>query len=157
MRIWVLLLLNLFAWSAGADDRALAFSGKGENGKIIHFDPGRLERPAILLFWVTWCPYCKALMPHIQKVYEAAGSSRLDVYAIDFEEDGDPVAELKKRKQTFTLVLEGNAIAGKYAVIGTPALFLVDRQGRIVYRRNGGDAPKKVEQALREHLGLATR
>jgi hypothetical protein len=30
---------------------------------------------------------------------------KLDVYAIDFkDEDGDPVAELRERKQTFTFV-----------------------------------------------------
>ena len=93
-------------------------------------------------------------MPHVQAVYDAAGKARLDVYAIDINDDGDPVAELKERRQTFTLVREGDAIAAHYGIKGTPGLLLIDKQGNVVYRRIGGDAPEAVESILRERLGL---
>ena len=140
---------------APAAERAVAWEGKGLDGKTIHFDPQKLQRPAILLFWATWCPYCEALMPYLQRVSDAAGARRLDVYAIDIKDDGDPALALRKRRQTFTLVREGDAIAALYGVNGTPGLFLVDRHGEIIYRRVGGDAPEKVETVLREKLGLA--
>ena len=134
---------------------ALAWQGKGADGKELRFDPQHMQRPAILFFWATWCPYCEALMPYVQKVADAAGKDKLDVYAIDFkDEDGDPVAELRERKQTFTLVRDGDPIAALYGVKGTPGLFLVDVKGDIVYKRISGDAPEKVEVALREKLGL---
>lgn len=148
------LLLTSFASAVWAQDRAIAWDGKGVDGKPIHFDPARLERPAVLLFWATWCPYCEALMPYLQKVYDAAGKTHLDVYAIDIKEDGDPIATLKERKLTFTLVRDGDPIADLYHVKGTPGLFLVDAKGNIVYKRTGGDAPEKVEAALREKLQL---
>ncbi len=53
------------------------------------------------------------------------------------------------------LVRDGDAIAAQYGVKGTPGLFLVDTKGAIVYKRTGGDAPEKVESALRAKLGLA--
>lgn len=149
----LLTLAALFARPALAD-QALAWEGKDAGGRTIRFDPRKLPRPAILLFWATWCPYCEALMPHIQKIYEAAGPAKLDVYAIDIKDDGDPVATLRERGQTFTLVRDGDAIAERYGVKGTPGLFLVGRDGTVVYRRVGGDAPGKVETALREKLGL---
>jgi len=153
-----LLLLVLLCFTAVppiAQDKAIAWQGTGANGETIRFQPLALERPAVLLFWATWCPYCKALMPYVQRVYDAAGKDKLDVYAIDFkDEDGDPVAELRERKQTFTLVRDGDPIAALYGVKGTPGLFLVDRDGSIVYKRISGDAPEKVEAALRERLGL---
>lgn len=136
---------------------AIAWQGLAANGSTIHFDPRHLRRPALLLFWATWCPYCEALMPYLQRVYDAAGRDRLDVYAIDINDDGDPVATLRERKQTFTLIRNGDAIADLYGVKGTPGLFLVDTQGRIIYRRSGGDAPAKVEAALREKLRLPPR
>jgi len=157
MRLRVLLTSCLFAAfsvSALAQQPVPAWEGKGADGQAIHFDPQHLQRPALLLFWATWCPYCKALMPYLQKVYDAAGKSKLDVYAIDFKDDGDPVAELRERKQTFTLVRDGDEIAALYGVKGTPGLFLVGRNGEIIYRRISGDAPEKVEAALREKLGL---
>jgi len=150
----LLTLAALFARPAFSADQAIAWIGKGESGNTIVFDPQKLQRPAVLLFWATWCPYCEALMPYIQKVYDAAGHSRLDIYAIDIKDDGDPALVLRKRKNTFTLVRDGDAIADKYGVKGTPGLFLVDRRGSIVYRRVGGDSPEKVETALREKLGL---
>ena len=146
--------LLLFAAGAVAEP-VPAWQGNGLDGKAITFDPQHLKRPALLLFWATWCPYCKALMPYLQKVYDAAGKDKLDVYAIDFkDEDGDPVAELKERGNTFTLVRDGDAIAALYGVKGTPGLFLVGRNGEIIYKRSGGDAPEKVEAALREKLSL---
>jgi len=155
VRSLLLMALLFFSVPALAQDKALAWHGTGADGRAIDFDPQHLQRPAILLFWATWCPYCKALMPYLQHVYDAAGSDKLDVYAIDFkDEDGDPVAELRERKQTFTLVRDGDPIAALYGVKGTPGLFLVDAKGDIVYKRSGGDAPEKVEAALREKLGL---
>jgi len=158
MRLRTLLIgfaLSLAATAAMAQQAAVAWQGRGEDGREIRFDPQHLQRPALLLFWATWCPYCKALMPYVQKVYDAAGRDKLDVYAIDFKDaDGDPVAELKERGQTFTLVRDGDEIAALYGVKGTPGLFLVGRNGEIIYRRISGDAPEKVEAALREKLGL---
>lgn len=149
------ILLAVACVPAEAQQAAPAWDGKGADGGTIRFDPQHLQRPALLLFWATWCPYCKALMPYLQKVYDAAGKDKLDVYAIDIkDEDGDPVAELKARGHTFTLVRDGDAIAELYGVKGTPGLFLVDRSGTVVYKRSGGDAPEKVETALREKLSL---
>ena len=156
---FVALICGLFVGTTHAQDRALAWHGTGIDGKPIRFDPDKLQRPAILLFWATWCPYCKALMPYVQKVYDTAGRDHLDVYAIDIKEDSDadPVAELRERKQTFTLVRNGDAIADQYAVKGTPGLFLVDAKGNIIYKRVGGDTPEKVEIALREQLHLISK
>ena len=92
-------------------------------------------------------------MPHLQKVYDAAGKQHLDVYAIDIKDDGDPVATLKKRNQTFTLVRDGDAIADQYHVKGTPGLFLVDVKGNIIYHPTSGE-PNTVEATLREKLKL---
>lgn len=158
-RIGFTVLLALFvpalASAVDVQQPALAWQGKGADGHELRFDPQHLQRPALLLFWATWCPYCKALMPYLQKVHDAAGPARLDVYAIDIkDEDGDPVAELRERGNTFTLVRDGDAIADSYGVKGTPGLFLVDRDGTIVYKRISGDKPETVETALRQKLAL---
>ena len=104
------LLLCLAAAPAFAARPALAWQGKGADGREIRFDPRHLHHPALLLFWATWCPYCEALMPYLQDVYDVAGPARLDVYAIDIKDDGHPAATLRARHLTFTLVRDGDAI-----------------------------------------------
>lgn len=154
IRSWLCgVLLGLIALPLFAQEAAHTWDGKGADGRAIHFDPAHRDKPAILLFWATWCPYCEALMPHLQKVYDAAGAKHLDVYAIDIKDDGDPVAALKERHQTFTLVRDGDAIADSYHVKGTPGVFLVDAKGNIVYHADTSD-PEKIETALREKLHL---
>lgn len=156
IRAWIgalLLCLCVAPVWANAPPKALAWQGKGADGGTIDFDPQHLQRPALLLFWATWCPYCEALMPYLQKVYNDAGPKRLTVYAIDIKDEGGRPAEaLHKRKLTFTLVRDGDAIADAYGVEGTPGLFLVDAKGDIIYARSGGDEPVKVEAALRAKL-----
>jgi cytochrome c biogenesis protein CcmG/thiol:disulfide interchange protein DsbE len=156
MRRWIGLLLCLVSAVSFAQERALPWTGKGAAGQTITFDPAHRDKPAILLFWATWCPYCEKLMPSLQKVYDAAGTNNLDVYAIDIKEDGDPVAALKDRGQTFTLVRDGDSIADQYHVKGTPGLFLVDAQGNVIYHPNTSD-PAVVEPALREKLHLPAK
>jgi len=39
-----------------------------ESGETVTLSEVAAEQPVILLFWATWCPYCKSLMPHIQSV-----------------------------------------------------------------------------------------
>lgn len=153
---WLAVLCFAASGFAGAETRAAAWEGVGADGNAIRFDPAKMQRPAILLFWATWCPYCKALMPFVQSVLDATGHDRLDVYAIDIkeEEDADPAAELRDRHLAFTLVRDGDAIAEQYGVKGTPGLFLVDSHGQITYKRVGGEAPEKVEAALREQLNV---
>jgi len=157
-RILVLLacLSAVPVWAA-APTRATAWQGKGADGQLIRFDPQHLRRPALLFFWATWCPYCEAMAPYLQKVYDAAGRDKLDVYAIDIhDEDGHPAATLRQRHQTFTLVRDGDAIADAYGVRGTPGLFLVDAGGNIVYSLSGGGEPDKVEVQLRGLLHLSS-
>lgn len=164
--IAVLLLLGCWfatprvqAASPEVGQQAPAFSGHGVNATRLRFDPDQRDKPALILFWATWCPYCKALMPALQSLLDEVGQQRLDVYAVDVFEDGqlDPAAELKARHQAFTLVLAGDAIAADYGVLGTPGLFLVGRDGRIQYVRPNGASPVQVRASLLALLQAPTK
>ncbi len=45
------------------------FEITGSGGDVFRY-PESLEGPTIILFWATWCPYCKALMPHLQSIVD---------------------------------------------------------------------------------------
>ena len=84
------------------------------------------EKPVVLLFWATWCPYCKAVMPHIQSIKLEYGDD-VHVLALHFRDDkGDPVAFIENRGYDFTLVPDSTELAKQYGVWGTPAVMIVD-------------------------------
>jgi thiol-disulfide isomerase/thioredoxin len=100
------------------------------NGESVDFPPAN-GRPALLLFWATWCPYCKAFMPHVQSILDEFPNSGLVVYAISFKDDGDPAAVVERQGFDFLVLPNGEAVAEAYGVKTTPGLLLVDAAGMI--------------------------
>ncbi len=106
---------------------------KAASGETVTFSEVQANGPSIVLFWATWCPFCKALMPHLQSMIEEYGDSHnLQVYAMSFKEDGDPVTYATRSGYTFTLFPEPGDVPELYEVQGTPGLFVVDSNGQIV-------------------------
>ena len=62
------------------------------SGETVTLSDVVAEQPVIVLFWETWCPYCKALMPHLQSIRLEYGDE-VRVLAVHFsDDDGDPIA-----------------------------------------------------------------
>jgi len=95
-------------------------------GQALTLSNAAAERPVILFFWATWCPYCKALMPHLQSMRLEYGDA-IEILAVSIFEDGDPVKFIETAGYDFTLLPEGDAVAEMYEVTGTPGVFVVDR------------------------------
>jgi len=96
-------------------------------GETVRLSDEVHEQPVILLFWASWCPYCKALMPHLQSLQLELGDE-IRILAVNFaDKDGDPVAYMKEAGYDFTVLLEGDAVAAVYKIYGTPGVVLVDR------------------------------
>lgn len=92
--------------------------------------PRAHEGVDVYLFWATWCPYCKALMPHLESL-RLEFEGRVTVFALNFREDGDPMAFLEDNGLGFVLLPEADAVATAYGMRSTPGLVLVDGRGRI--------------------------
>ena len=153
--VWVILVWSLvttpaFAGEAASDTlNAPSFSLMTVAGQPVNFSSGGHGKPALILFWATWCPYCRALMPEIQKLRDAYGEEQLDLFAINvFDDDGDPVAYMKKYGYTYQLLFSGDEVAADYGVKGTPGLFLVANDGHIAYKRISGTKPEQARLAI---------
>jgi thiol-disulfide isomerase/thioredoxin len=116
---------------ARADWQPPAFQLSDAHGEPLQYPEG-LKGPTVVLFWATWCPYCKALMPHLQSIIDEYGSE-IEVLALNFREDGDPAEYLADRGYDFRLFPESDEVAESWGVKGTPGLFLADRTGCVVF------------------------
>ena len=88
------------------------------------------EQTTILFFWATWCPYCKALMPHLQSIELEYGDD-VEIVAIHFRDDNDPVEFIEQAGYDFTLLPSGEEIASIYGVWATPGVLIVDKDMEI--------------------------
>ena len=130
--------------AAAAAPTAPAFELRDELGNVVRFQPERQQRPALILFWATWCTHCKALMPEVQVIREQFSADELDIYAINVWEDGDPIAYMEAEGLTYPLLLNGGAVAREYGLQGPPGLVLTGEGGTILYVRPDGAANEEM-------------
>lgn len=137
MRILTLTLALLLAaplWAAmpAVGERAPKFALRDVDGERARFPADAGARPVVVLFWASWCSYCKALLPHVAELKTHHGDA-LEVYAVNFGEQGDQREALRAMDFPFVMLPRGDSVATRYAVQRVPAMFLV-HQGRIVHR-----------------------
>ncbi len=93
-------------------------------------------------FWATWCPPCLREMPSMQRLWDRWKNKNFVILAIDVGEDDETVFRFTIELDTpleFPLLLdrEGKVVA-QWPVLGLPTTFILDKQGRVVYRAVGG-------------------
>lgn len=151
-------------------DRAPQWSGMDlVSGQQKSF-PGILnDKPAVLVFWATWCPYCKAFMPYAGQIQ--AEFAEYDVQIITFNAkergEGDPKAYVDSLQFPLTAIADADSIAESYDVKFIPGLMVVNGEGMVTYRRGWTDLPAgskvaafwadEVRAALNETLGIAAQ
>lgn len=129
IKLFVTLLTLAFAGAVVADEPRAApdWTLKSVSGETITLSEVAAEQPVIVLFWATWCPYCKALMPHIQSIRLEHGD-KVRVLAVHFRDDnGDPVAFMEDAAYDFTVLPDGDEVAKLNDIWGTPGVLIVDR------------------------------
>ena len=138
------------------------WKGTDFSGAEVDFPAVLHGKPTVLIFWATWCPYCKAFMPYLGEIQRDYGADKINILAIDVFEDGemDPAAYVESLGFPTIAVANGDAIAEIYSVRGTPGLMILDGQGNLVWTRASTELPagKTVAELwaeqVREQLDL---
>ncbi len=131
----IVLTLSTGLYAADMGDVAPAWTLPGPKGEEVKYPESTGGSPAVLLFWATWCPYCRATMPYLDEIRADYLERGIKIFAINIKEDGDPIAHMRELGFDFVLALDGDPVADAYGVRYTPGLFVVDAHGRILFRR----------------------
>lgn len=112
----------------------------------------------MLNFWATWCPPCRREIPSMESIYRDLADDGFTVLAVNEFEDADHVFAYTGQLSvfpTFPILFDSDSkVSEAYQVKGLPTTFLIDKQGRIVYRAVGGrdfDHPE-VRKIVRDLL-----
>ena len=158
LRFAVMTLVGVFglaaaalpAWGVQAGDTAPPWVGTDAGDRLVNFPEVLDGKPAVMIFWATWCPYCRVFMPHLEPILEEYADQGVQVIAVNTREDesdGDPKAYLEDLGFPLVGILEGDAIAADYDVHFIPGLMVVDGTGTVSWRRESTDLPPGEEVA----------
>lgn len=110
----------------------------------------------VVNFWATWCPPCRDELPSLQRLWEDKRDDGLVVLGVNVAEDADSIFFFTADYPVdFPLLLDRDSeVIEAWPVVGIPTTFIVDRDGRMIYRAVGArefDHPR-IRAALRELL-----
>ena len=115
---------------------ASAFMLRDLDGKLTSLTD--FEGKVVLLnFWATWCANCRKEMPAMERLYRSRRADGFEIVAISVDQVSTEKVKAfaEELKLTFPVLHDRDSIISNlYSNPGVPVSYLIDRQGRIVYR-----------------------
>lgn len=139
--IILVILLSFFSNFTFAKGAQLAPDFKLVNLKkntVVLSSYRRLQQPVLLIFWTTWCPYCRDQLMEINDKYAELTKNNLVLLAINI---GEPIGKVEKfvslRNFSYEFLLDQDtSVARSFDIKGVPTYILIDRDGYILTINN---------------------
>ena len=160
-KIFFLSVIALFAITIQTMAQLPSVTLKDINGKTVCTDTlSNNGKPFIISFFATWCKPCNRELTAISEVYEEWQKEtgvKLIAVSIDQAQNINKVKPLVDQHEWpyETVLLDPNSELKRQLGIQTiPYVFIVDGQGKIVYRHNGytEGAEEELIEKVRELL-----
>jgi thiol-disulfide isomerase/thioredoxin len=99
-------------------------------------------RPAMLVFWATWCPLCEALQPQFDRI-QATYGDRMAMVAVGVAVNQNP-RRIRRHLESHDpgyphLYDAGGEAVRAYKAVTTSIVVLLDAEGRVAYTGVGAD------------------
>lgn len=158
-KAWILLLCLAMTplpqvWAVEVGESIPDFTFRAFDGSQVS-RAGLLGRPALLIFWNTWCPNCMKELPEIQRLQEAYGSRGVVFLAVNTAlNDSESRARAYWEKTGYGF--QGGfdryfEIGQAFGVFAVPTVFLIDARGTVLYKQ------AKLPEDIGERLDRMTR
>jgi thiol-disulfide isomerase/thioredoxin len=129
---------------------------EGQNRKSSEFQ----DRVTLVSFFFPTCSACNEELPFFQQFYDKYQDQGLNVVAINVipEQDGMVPAWRDNNGFTFPILIGASTdiLIKNYRLTSTPLNFLLDVQGKVIFRQEGyaPGSETRIESLIREALAL---
>lgn len=117
---------------------APGFQLKGLDDKVVALSDYLGKKPVVLVFWTTWCPYCRQQLKQLNERLPELTKKGIQILAIDVGEPKNKVADFAKSRSLNLQILldEENTVSNTYDLMGVPTYFVIDISGKVVMAAN---------------------
>lgn len=100
----------------------------------------------VVQIWASWCPFCAAQNPHVQKLHDAHEGRGLKVLAFSIDQTEQAAKEyLAKRGYTFNVAMRNGDVDRWFGRNRTlPETYVVDANGTVVFVHRGEMFPEDI-------------
>jgi len=140
----------------GPGDTLPDFTLETTTGKEIRLADYR-GKVILLDIWASWCPDCREICPHIQKLYETYRPKGLAVLTVSVDKDAETVtAWMKEHGYTYPVAMGDKTTREILKVRAIPTVYLIGLDGKVVSRHveYGEKGTAELERQVRELLAV---
>lgn len=101
----------------------------------------------VVEFWATWCPPCRASIPHLVELRSKLDKSKVEIIGLTDEPKEKVEGFAKEMKMNYS-VGYGSTSGGDYGVTGIPHAFIIGADGKIAW--DGHPMDPKFEPTLKK-------
>ncbi|MGN7178970.1 thiol:disulfide interchange protein [Paenibacillus sp. FSL R5-0490] len=112
-------------------------------------------KSVLLNFWASWCPPCRAEMPHMEKLYKKYKDKKFDILAVNLtnteKNNGDAEKFVKELGLTFTIPMDVKGTVGAdYNIMAYPTSYFIDSDGVIREKVLGALNEEYMEKEIKK-------
>ncbi|HBJ87577.1 MAG TPA: hypothetical protein DDZ88_27715 [Verrucomicrobiales bacterium] len=160
-RLWVVALVSVLALSAAWAAKKGAPPAVGEvlelkfhpvKGKNV--DLAAMKGKVVLIdFWATLCGPCVAEIPNVVATYKKLHDKGFEIVGISLDQDKGALTKfIKDHEMPWPQYFDGkgwdNEISSRFGINSIPAMWLVDKEGKLVSTNVRGRLEAEVEKLL---------
>ena len=113
-------------------------------------------RVGVLLYWASWCPFCRRSMPDFAQLHQRYAQHGLQIVGVCTDPVGTPASVRMARQVPFDSMWMQQLHAPQLpSVSRVPTMHIANRQGQLAFTGTGYLGLERLEALVRPLLGLA--